>query len=92
MTAYQEILTDPSYAGQIVTFTFPHIGKVGTNNEDMGFPPPTCRGLVLREHITPPASRIRDPKGCLAFAPDGHYDVAHMQRAAAQWPGLVAWT
>src|SRR5262245_18084778 len=35
MTGYQEILTDPSYAGQIVTFTFPHIGNVGTNEEDI---------------------------------------------------------
>ena len=35
MTGYQEILTDPSYAGQIVTFTFPHIGNVGTNEEDV---------------------------------------------------------
>src|SRR5262245_32535383 len=35
MTGYQEILTDPSYAGQIITFTFPHIGNVGTNDEDM---------------------------------------------------------
>ena len=35
MTGYQEVMTDPSYAGQIVTFTFPHIGNVGTNNEDM---------------------------------------------------------
>ena len=34
MTGYQEILTDPSYAGQIITFTFPHIGNVGTNAED----------------------------------------------------------
>ena len=35
MTGYQEILTDPSYAGQIVTFTFPHIGNVGVNDEDI---------------------------------------------------------
>ncbi len=35
MTGYQEILTDPSYAGQIITFTFPHIGNVGTNDEDI---------------------------------------------------------
>ena len=35
ITGYQEILTDPSYAGQIVTFTFPHIGNVGTNEEDL---------------------------------------------------------
>ena len=36
MTGYQEIITDPSYAGQIITFTFPHIGNVGTNEEDIG--------------------------------------------------------
>ena len=35
MTGYQEILTDPSYAGQLITFTFPHIGNVGTNAEDV---------------------------------------------------------
>jgi carbamoyl-phosphate synthase small subunit len=35
MTGYQEVLTDPSYAGQIVTFTFPHVGNVGTNDEDI---------------------------------------------------------
>jgi len=120
MTGYQEILTDPSYAGQIITFTFPHIGNVGTNDEDVESRPPTCRGVALREEITPPAnwrargpldqwlkdrnligiagvdtrrlvSRIRDqgaPKGCLAFAADGRYDVAHLQSAAVQWPGL----
>jgi carbamoyl-phosphate synthase small subunit len=120
MTGYQEILTDPSYAGQIITFTFPHIGNIGTNDEDVESRPPTCRGVVLREEITPAAnwrargpldqwlkdrnligiagvdtrrlvSRIRDrgaPKGCLAFAADGRYDVAHLQGAAVQWPGL----
>jgi carbamoyl-phosphate synthase small subunit len=36
ITGYQEILTDPSYAGQIITFTFPHVGNVGTNAEDTG--------------------------------------------------------
>ena len=56
MTGYQEIMTDPSYAGQIITFTFPHIGNVGTDDQDIESPPPTCRGLVLREDITPPAS------------------------------------
>ena len=35
MTGYQEVMTDPSYAGQIVTFTFPHIGNVGANDEDV---------------------------------------------------------
>ncbi len=48
MTGYQEILTDPSYAGQIITFTFPHIGNVGTNPEDLETTTPAARGLVLR--------------------------------------------
>ena len=59
MTGYQEILTDPSYAGQIITFTFPHIGNVGTNNEDMetaSLGAAGVRGGVLRAPITPPSS------------------------------------
>jgi carbamoyl-phosphate synthase small subunit len=56
MTGYQEILTDPSYAGQIITFTFPHIGNVGTNPEDIETTTPAARGLVLRAAITEPAN------------------------------------
>ena len=56
MTGYQEILTDPSYAGQIVTFTFPHIGNVGVNPEDVETTTPAARGLVLRTDITPPSN------------------------------------
>jgi carbamoyl-phosphate synthase small subunit len=56
MTGYQEILTDPSYAGQIITFTFPHIGNVGANAEDIETLTPAARGLVLRADITPPAN------------------------------------
>jgi carbamoyl-phosphate synthase small subunit len=52
ITGYQEILTDPSYAGQIITFTFPHIGNVGTNDEDLETATPAARGLVLRSDIT----------------------------------------
>ena len=120
MSGYQEILTDPSYAGQIITFTFPHIGNVGTNDEDTESGRPACRGLVLREDVTRPANwraraslqrwlkhrnligiagvdtrrivgRIRDhgaPKGCLAFARNGRYDIDGLQRLASQWPGL----
>jgi carbamoyl-phosphate synthase small subunit len=55
-TGYQEILTDPSYAGQIITFTFPHIGNVGTNREDVETTTPAVRGLVLRMAATEPAS------------------------------------
>jgi carbamoyl-phosphate synthase small subunit len=56
ITGYQEVLTDPSYAGQIVTFTFPHIGNVGANREDIEATTPAARGLVLRTPITAPAN------------------------------------
>ncbi|MCH7865773.1 MAG: glutamine-hydrolyzing carbamoyl-phosphate synthase small subunit [Proteobacteria bacterium] len=56
ITGYQEILTDPSYAGQIITFTFPHIGNVGVNPEDMEAAAPAVRGCILRTHITEPAN------------------------------------
>ncbi|HET8728712.1 MAG TPA: glutamine-hydrolyzing carbamoyl-phosphate synthase small subunit [Alphaproteobacteria bacterium] len=56
MTGYQEILTDPSYAGQIITFTFPHIGNVGANPEDVETTTPAARGLILRAEITNPAN------------------------------------
>lgn len=60
MTGYQEILTDPSYAGQIITFTFPHIGNVGTNEEDIETSNLAAssgvRGLVLKADITDPAN------------------------------------
>jgi len=56
MTGYEEILTDPSYAGQIVTFTFPHVGNVGTNEEDVETVPMAdvvgVRGVVLRNPVT----------------------------------------
>ncbi|MGE0678825.1 glutamine-hydrolyzing carbamoyl-phosphate synthase small subunit [Pseudolabrys sp.] len=60
MTGYEEILTDPSYAGQIITFTFPHIGNVGTNDEDieslnMAARPGAC-GVILHADITQPAN------------------------------------
>ena len=56
MTGYQEIMTDPSYAGQIVTFTFPHIGNVGANPEDLESTTPAARGCVLRDDITDPSN------------------------------------
>ncbi len=52
MTGYQEILTDPSYAGQVILFTFPHIGNVGCNAEDMESGAVAAKGLILRERIT----------------------------------------
>ncbi len=56
MTGYQEVMTDPSYAGQIVTFTFPHIGNVGTNDEDFEANSPHALGCVVREPVTPPSN------------------------------------
>jgi carbamoyl-phosphate synthase small subunit len=60
MTGYQEILTDPSYAGQIITFTFPHIGNVGTNEDDIETvnlaATPGARGVVLHTAITEPSN------------------------------------
>ncbi len=56
ITGYQEILTDPSYAGQIINFTFPHIGNVGTNQEDIETTTPAARGCVLRQEITGPSN------------------------------------
>ena len=49
MTGYQEVLTDPSYAGQIVTMTYPHIGNYGVNLFDFESRRPFCRGVVVRE-------------------------------------------
>ena len=60
MTGYQEIMSDPSYAGQIVTFTFPHIGNTGTNALDVEATTPVARGMVTRTHPTRPSSWRRD--------------------------------
>jgi carbamoyl-phosphate synthase small subunit len=56
MTGYQEIMTDPSYAGQIVTFTFPHIGNVGANLEDIEAATAAARGCVLAREATQPSN------------------------------------
>jgi carbamoyl-phosphate synthase small subunit len=56
MTGYQEILSDPSYAGQIVAFTFPHIGIVGTNDEDIETVTPAVRGLIVRADAEHPSN------------------------------------
>jgi carbamoyl-phosphate synthase small subunit len=56
ITGYQEILADPSYAGQIVAFTFPHIGIVGTNDEDIESTTPAVRGVVVRAYSDGPSN------------------------------------
>lgn len=68
MTGYQEIMTDPSYAGQIVTFTFPHIGNTGTNPEDDESADPVAAGMVVKWMPTTPSSwrTVQDLSGWLA--------------------------
>src|SRR5712672_4318673 len=56
ISGYQEILTDPSYAGQIITFTFPHIGNTGANIDDIETTTPAARGAVFATDITEPAN------------------------------------
>ncbi|HEY0314712.1 MAG TPA: glutamine-hydrolyzing carbamoyl-phosphate synthase small subunit, partial [Sphingomonas sp.] len=56
MTGYQEVMTDPSYAGQIVTFTFPHIGNAGVNGEDVEAANPFALGCIVREDVTAPSN------------------------------------
>jgi carbamoyl-phosphate synthase small subunit len=56
MTGYQEIMTDPSYAGQIITFTFPHIGNTGTNNIDIETETPAALGMIVTHLPTPPSN------------------------------------
>ncbi|NOD45891.1 MULTISPECIES: glutamine-hydrolyzing carbamoyl-phosphate synthase small subunit [unclassified Ruegeria] len=68
MTGYQEIMTDPSYAGQIVTFTFPHIGNVGVNPEDDETGDPVAAGMVVKWDPTEPSNwrSAEELKGWLA--------------------------
>ncbi|ARS26031.1 glutamine-hydrolyzing carbamoyl-phosphate synthase small subunit [Sphingomonas sp. KC8] len=56
MTGYQEIMTDPSFAGQIINFAFPHIGNVGANPEDIEATNPHALGLIVREDVTDPSN------------------------------------
>jgi len=56
MTGYQEVMTDPSYAGQIINFTFPHIGNVGTNPEDAEALNPHALGAIVRQEVTDPSN------------------------------------
>jgi len=56
MTGYQEIMTDPSFAGQIINFTFPHIGNVGANPDDIEADDPHALGMMVREDVTDPSN------------------------------------
>ena len=56
LTGYQEIISDPSYAGQIINFTFPHIGNVGTNSEDHESDKIWTKGVIFNSEITSPSN------------------------------------
>ena len=56
MTGYQEIMTDPSYAGQLITFTFPHIGNTGANPDDIETAHPFALGMIVRNDVTGPSN------------------------------------
>ena len=66
MTGYQEIMTDPSFAGQIITFTFPHIGNVGTNPDDVEADDPHALGMIVREDADRAVELPRDWSGWTA--------------------------
>ncbi len=98
MTGYQEILTDPSYAGQIITFTFPHVGNVGTNVEDIETMTPAARGLVLRADITEASNwRAMQPldawlksRGLVGLAGVDTRQLTHRIRDAGAPNGVIA--
>jgi carbamoyl-phosphate synthase small subunit len=56
LSGYQEVITDPSYAGQVIAFTYPHIGNYGVNAEDDEAPRPWCRGVIVRDLVDRPSS------------------------------------
>ncbi len=89
MTGYQEIMTDPSYAGQIVTFTFPHIGNVGVNPEDDETADPVAEGMVVKWDPTGPsnwraAERLTDWLGRRGRIGVGGIDTRRLTRAIRQ--------
>ena len=97
ITGYQEILTDPSYAEQIVTLTYPHIGNTGTNNEDYESNLPYCKGLIVHS-VSPVSSNFRNQKDLVTFLKEHNIPAItdldtrkltrHIRNNGAQ-PGLI---
>ena len=82
MTGYQEVMTDPSYAAQIINFTFPHIGNVGANAEDVEAINPHALGCVVREDVTAP-SNFRAAQGFIQWmAANGRIGLAGVDTRA----------
>ena len=78
MTGYQEIMTDPSFAGQIINFTFPHIGNVGANPDDIEADDPHALGMIVREDVTEPSN----------FRSNAHLDAWMKQHARIGLSGI----
>lgn len=97
ITGYQEILTDPSYAEQIVTLTYSHIGNTGTNHEDYESDLPYCKGLIVH-NVSPLSSNFRNQKDLVAFLKEHNIPAItdldtrkltrHIRNNGAQ-PGLI---
>ena len=100
MSGYQEILTDPSYAGQIITFTFPHIGNVGTNDDDLESGTPAALGLVLRADVTEPSNwravqhleRWLERRGLIGIAGVDTRRLTRLLRTAGAQDGALVYT
>ena len=98
MSGYQEVLTDPSYCGQIVTFTYPHIGNVGVNREDVESNRPRVQGLVMRDYCptpsnyraTQPLHRYLKQHGIVAIDGIDTRTVTRALRDHGSMPGVIS--
>ncbi|MCA1654028.1 MAG: carbamoyl phosphate synthase small subunit [Sphingomonadales bacterium] len=82
MTGYQEVMTDPSYARQVVAFTFPHIGNVGANEEDVEASDPHALGCVVREVVTGPSNFRASGDFAAWMAANGRIGIAGLDTRA----------
>src|SRR5204863_140539 len=87
LSGYQEVITDPSYAGQIITFTYPHIGNYGVTPDDHESVRPYCRALVVPASTPADAVLAREPDG--VFLSNGPGDPAAVTYASDAIGGLV---
>lgn len=100
MSGYQEVLTDPSYCGQIVTFTYPHIGNVGVNPDDIESSRPRVQGLVMRDYCpnpsnyraTQPLHRYLKQHGIVAMEGVDTRTVTRTLRDHGAMPGIISTT
>ena len=87
LSGYQEVITDPSYAGQIISFTYPHIGNYGTASADNEGRRPFCRGVIVRDlarHTGRPVAEVERLLGPSAPAPTTDHDLIALATALAE--------